>query len=77
MSDIANELAYPSDLDPNIAPSPGLTKLEYFAGQALAGMLADPEYNGSDEVAASEAVELAKALCAELAKTQKGAPTDA
>jgi len=47
----------------------GLTKREYFAGQALAGLLANPAYVDYTTLAQS-AVEDADALLAELDKTK-------
>lgn len=42
--------------------SAGLTLGDYFAGLALAGMLANPTYNGNEAVAATAAYEYAAAM---------------
>lgn len=48
--------------------SQGLTKLEYFAGLAMQGILADPTRSASSVAIIQSSVLLARALCAELAK---------
>lgn len=53
-----------------IIHNPGMTLLDYFAGQALAGMLADPGVNGPCETTAKVAFDYAKAMLDEKAKRE-------
>lgn len=46
----------------------GLTKREYFAGQVLSGLSADPYFDGTPQSAAIAAVQWADALISELEK---------
>lgn len=53
-------------------PSPGMSLRAYFAGQALAGLLAGHKHDDSDgETVAEDAVGIADALIAELNKETK------
>ncbi len=49
---------------------PGMSLRAYLAGQALAGVLANPSLDASFEGYASDAVQYADALLAELAKAK-------
>lgn len=46
----------------------GMTLRDWFAGQALAGIRANPEAGGDHKIYAEDAVKFADALIAELAK---------
>lgn len=48
--------------------SPGMSLLDYFAGQALVGMMADPDEHGRPEDAAEAAYRFAEAMLRERAK---------
>lgn len=76
--DLSSRPAFPrSDVNvPTYEPSrdgdPGMTLLEYFAGQSLAGYRANPEtFEANADAVARWAVADAKALCAALAKPAK------
>lgn len=47
---------------------PGMTLRDYFAGQALSGLLSDPNYGASAEDAANYCYRMADGLLAERAK---------
>lgn len=49
-------------------PVKGLSKREYFAAAALNGLLSDPDARGTEQAYARDAVALADALLAALAK---------
>lgn len=53
-----------------IVHNPGMTLLDYFAGQALAGMLADPGVNGPCDKTAKAAFDYARAMLDEKAKRE-------
>lgn len=46
----------------------GMTLRDYFAGQALAGLLANPDYTGLIAVSANDAYQFADAMLAEREK---------
>jgi hypothetical protein len=50
---------------PNTMPQLGMTLRDYFAGQALAGMLADPECDGNGASMAKSSYQLADAMITE------------
>ena len=60
--------AFPVDSpkDPCMVKNPGMTLREYYAGQALAGILACSYQPANEELMAKKAVRLADALIAEL-----------
>ena len=53
------------------AESPGMSLRDWFAGQALSGLLADPEMNAPPEPVAKVAYSYADAMLAERAKAGK------
>jgi hypothetical protein len=67
MTDKHGGFAFPQS-NPDVAYSDyiggGMTLRDWFAGQALAGLLADPDRNGSDSQYAKVAYSLADAMLA-------------
>lgn len=49
----------------------GLSRLDWFAGQALAGMLANPTRSGNYQSFASDAVSFAKLIISEIKERSK------
>lgn len=77
MSALANQPAFPyafqheDGADFTVCGiSLGMTLRQYYAGKALAGLLADPSGSSSYEGFARKSVNLADALIAELEKTK-------
>lgn len=65
-----DDAVYPSNYDDNFAPEYGLTKREYFAGEAMQGLISSDDYLeiSSAKELAKIAVSHADALIEELAK---------
>jgi hypothetical protein len=53
--------------------SPGMALRDYFAARALQGLLANPDFEGTQEGFAIESYRLADLMIAERAKTKGGA----
>lgn len=56
------------------APATGMTIRDYFAGQALAGLLADSNVTGRTDLVAQIAYSIADAMLAERARNKGGQP---
>lgn len=62
--------AFPNSVQPDFRwAEPGMTLRDWFAGQALAGMMADPTLTGTKESTARYCFECADAMLAERSKT--------
>ncbi len=82
MSKLANEPAFPTmeEQDRNMITTPGMTLRQYYAGQAMQGLLSDveaqrwlqtdPRFTGQNfaQVLAINSVEFSDALISELSK---------
>lgn len=51
-------------------PQPGMSLRDWFAGQALAGMLGDPDRSGTSDQYAHDSVDMADATLAALGKSK-------
>lgn len=67
-----NDPAFPEIHGEKASTVSGLTRLEWFAGMAVAGLLANPQ-RCSPEATATQAFDQAKAMCDEAAKRSASA----